>query len=154
MSRANRLRLAGVCAGFVGAAAVTAAAPGEARASFHLMKVREIYAGSLADPNVQYVELQMYSGGQNFVGGHSVLVFSANGRQVGTFMFQDGLGSGANQSTILIGTAEAETFFDVTMDLVMTPAIVASGGKVCFDATIDCVAWGTWTGGTTGVGTR
>ena len=48
-----------------------------ASASFHLMKVVEIFPGTAAAPNAQYVVLQMYSAGQNFVGGHAVTVFNS-----------------------------------------------------------------------------
>ena len=48
------------------------ASAGEARAAFHLMKVVEVYPGSPAAPAAQYVVLQMYFGGQNFVGGTSI----------------------------------------------------------------------------------
>ena len=120
-------------------------------AAFHFMKVREVYASSLADPNAQYVELQMYAGGQTQVANHTIFVFSANGTQVGMFKFTSAVSVGTNQSTILIGTPEAAAFFDVEMDLLMTAAILRAGGKVCFD-TIDCVSFGNYTGSMTGVG--
>src|SRR5205085_6397278 len=96
-------------------------------ASFHLMKVREVYAGSVAAPNVQYVELQMYSASQNFVMGHKVTVFSANGTLVGTFTFTGNVAGGTTQSTILVATAEAATFFGLVPDLVMSTASIARG---------------------------
>lgn len=56
-------------------------------AAFHFIAVKEVFAGSGAHPNAQYVLLQAYSGGQNAVGGHSVTTFDASGAPTGTFTF-------------------------------------------------------------------
>ena len=45
-----------------------------ASATFHLMKVVEVFRGTAASPNAQYVVLQMYSPGQNLVGGVGAVV--------------------------------------------------------------------------------
>ena len=123
-----------------------------ARATFHLMLVVEVFPGHPSSPNAQYVELQMYSPGQNLVAGHAVEIFDAAGGLVGTFTFPGNVPNGADQASILIATAEAQALFGVTADLPMTPVIAASGGKVCFAGTIDCVAWGNYTGSPVGVG--
>jgi len=125
-----------------------------AQAAFHLMLVVEVFPGYASNPNAQYVELQMYFPGQNFVAGHSVQVFDAAGGLLGTFTFPGSVPNGADQASILIATAEAQTLFGVTADLVMTPLIDPSGGKVCFDGPLppDCVAWGSYSGSSTGVG--
>jgi len=47
---------------------LVALAPPVADATFHLMRIREVYPGSAANPGAEYVELQMYASGQNFVG--------------------------------------------------------------------------------------
>ncbi len=125
-------------------AALTSAAP--AHAAFHLIKVVEVYPGSAAAPTSQYVILQMYSAGQSFVSNHSVQVFNAAGTSVGTYTFPGNVGNGANQAKILIGTAAAAAEFGIAVDLAMpTATLIASGGKVCFDA-IDCVTWGNYAG--------
>src|SRR3954463_10988146 len=46
-------------------AATIAASP--ARASFHLIKVREVFPGTTANPESDYVVLQMYAAAQNLV---------------------------------------------------------------------------------------
>jgi hypothetical protein len=127
---------------------------GTAQASFHLTMVVAVFPGYAGSPNAQYVEVQMYAAGQNFVAGHSVLVYDAAGTLVGTFTFPGYLPNGADQAGILIATAEAQTLFGVTPDLLMTPSISASGGKVCFDGPTppDCVAWGNYSGSSAGVG--
>ena len=125
-----------------------------AHAAFHLMKVVEVFPGAPATPNAQYVVLQMYSGGQTLVSGHVVTVFNAAGTPVGTYTFGANVANGAAQDKILIATTEAQTFFGITANLIMTPTVAAAGGKVCFDSLpMDCVAWGNYSGAPTGVGT-
>ncbi len=121
-------------------------------AAFHLMKVVEVFPGTAAAPNAQYVVLQMYSAGQNFVQGHEVTVHNAAGTQVGSFTFGANVPNGASQAKIFIATPEAAAFFGISADLVLSPAIISAGGKVCFE-TIDCVAWGNYIGSSAGVGT-
>ena len=129
-------------------------------ASFHLMKVKEVYPGSDAAPNAQYVVLQMYAAGENMVGGMQIRVFDAQGTLASTFTFPGNVAIGLDQSTILIATAEAQAFFaPLPADLTMQPVLPALGGKVCFHdpvfglGDIDCVAWGGYSGSPTGVGT-
>jgi cysteine-rich repeat protein len=124
-----------------------------AQATFHLVKVVEVFPGTAASPSAQYVVIQMYASGQEFVGGHAITVFNGAGTQVGTFTFAGNVGNGANQAKILIATPQAQAFFGVTPDLTMTAALISAGGKVCWAGTLDCVAWGAYTGGTAGVGT-
>ena len=124
-------------------------------ASFHLVKVKEVYPGSAAAPNAQYVMLQLPSPGENFVGGKEVRVFDRFGFPVATFTFPAAVPNGADQATILLATPEALTFFApgpaLTADLAMTPILPALGGKVCFFdpigfGNVDCVSWGGYSG--------
>jgi cysteine-rich repeat protein len=127
--------------------------------TFHEIKVTEVYPGSDAAPNAQYVVLQMYFAGQNLVGGKQVRVFDAEGTLVSTFTFPANVAIGTDQSKILIATTEAQAFFaPLPADLTMTAALPALGGKVCFFdplglGDIDCAAWGGYSGSSTGVGT-
>ena len=124
-----------------------------AMATFHFMKVVEIFPGAAASPSAQYVVIQMYASGQNLVGGHALTVYNAAGSAVGTFTFPGSVPNGANQAKLLIATTQAESFFGVNADLVMSASVLSAGGKVCWAGTIDCVAWGAYTGSSTGVGT-
>jgi len=137
------------CALILGLVVLLASAP--ARAAFHLMKVVEVFPGTPAAPEAQYVVLQMYFANQNVVSGHSIIVYDAGGREITRFTFAVNVPSGLNQAKILIATPEAASLFSVPADLEMTPSIPADGGKICFDG-IDCVAWGSYTS-TVGVGT-
>ena len=124
-----------------------------ALATFHLMKVVEIFPGTAASPSAQYVVIQMYASGQNLVGGHALTVFNGAGAVVGTFTFTGNVANGANQAKLLIATSQAESFFGINADLVMSASMLSAGGKVCWAGTIDCVAWGAYTGSSAGVGT-
>lgn len=128
------------------AAFVLALRPAPAVATFHLMKIVEVFAGTTSDPMAQYVMLQMYFPGQNLVGGHTITVYDTNGTALGTFTFGGDVANGANLATILIATADAETVFGVHADLTMDPIIPAAGGAVCYDTSpaVDCVAWGSF----------
>jgi cysteine-rich repeat protein len=126
-----------------------------ALATFHEIKVKEVFAGSAAHPTAQYVMIQAYAGGQDQLGTHSVLTFDAAGNPTGTFTFPATVPNGANQMTALVATADAAAIFNVTADLTMTAVLAPAGGKACWDGSTpdDCVAWGNYTGSATGVGT-
>ncbi|MGZ8666389.1 MAG: hypothetical protein ACXWZM_04690 [Solirubrobacterales bacterium] len=121
-----------------------------ASASFHLMKIREVYPGSSAAPGSDFVVLQMTSSGQNFVNGHEITLYGAAGSLSATVPMNKMVDKGANQSTILLaGSGYAAAFpsgpgADFTnADLSLSPA----GGAVCFPDGIpaDCVSWGSFT---------
>ena len=132
------------------AAALVAPTP-PALASFHLVKIREVYVS--AEP--AYIELQMHASGQNLVAGKQIKTFGPTGNLTGTYTFPANVPNGENQRTILIGNVDigTTTFPGVTPDLSMgidTP-LQESGGEVCFfdpgtSTNIDCVAWGNFTG--------
>jgi hypothetical protein len=121
-----------------------------ALATFHLVSISEVYAGSAAHPQSSFVELQMYEAGQNFVGNNAVVLYDSAGNTIGTFPFKADLpGSGANQQTMLIGDDEVQATFGVMPDLVDAGFNVpASGGAACWAGSIDCVAWGDFHGST------
>jgi hypothetical protein len=118
-----------------------------ASASYHLMKISEIGQGGGGGPD--YVELQMYAGGQNFVGGHSITTYGPTGSPMSTFTFPAGVSQGANQRTILV--ARDDGSLPVTADFVTADLVLPTNGAACFIDTlplngIDCVAFGTFTG--------
>lgn len=123
-------------------------------ASFHFMKVVQVFPGTAAAPNAQYVMIQMYAGGQNQVSGHQISVFNASGSAVQNFTFNAAVANGGDQARILIATPEAVALFGMSADLTMTAVLPSAGGKVCFDAIpVDCLAWGNYSGSMTGIGT-
>jgi hypothetical protein len=132
----------------LGAAAVLLAFVPSAGASFHLIKVREVYAGSSDD---SYVELQMYAPGQYLLGGHSMTLYNSAGSLIHSSTFSSALANSANQQTVLIGDTNVQSAFGVAPDLVDSGlAVPAAGGAACWNANgipADCVAWGNFNGG-------
>jgi len=116
-------------------------------ASFHLVRISEIYAGSAAHTQSSFVELQMYEADENLVHNHPLTLYGATGALVGTFTFPADLpGTGKSQQTMLVGDDGVQATFGVTPDLVDSGFNVpASGGAVCWD-TLDCVSWGDFSG--------
>jgi large repetitive protein len=119
-----------------------------AQATFHLIKVREVYPGAAND---SYVELQTYAAGQNFLTGHSLTVYDASGALAHKSTFSSSVANGQNQATVLVGDSGVQTSFGVAPDLVDAElAIPAAGGAACWNAggiPADCVAWGSFNGG-------
>jgi hypothetical protein len=118
-----------------------------ASATFHLMQIREVYPGSTADPGSEYVELQMWAEGQNHVEGHILRSYDAAGAVTGTDTFPADVAHGANQSTMVLATPEAEAQFGFVADAPLAPSgqLDPSGGAVCWE-NLDCVSWGGFSG--------
>jgi len=120
-----------------------------ASATFHEVLISQLYPGSAAAPQSSYLELEMYAGGQNFVGGHTVTLYGADGSSLGTVAFPSDLpGFGLTQQTMLVGDSGVQEAFGVTPDLA-DPGfnIPAAGGAACWDG-LDCVSWGDFSGTT------
>ncbi len=120
-----------------------------AHATFHEVLIRQLYPGSAAAPQSSFLELQMYSPGQNFVGGHTITFYAANGTAIETFAFPADLpGDGVDQQTMLVGDSGVAEAFGVTPDLVNANFnLPAAGGAACWDG-LDCVSWGNFSGTT------
>lgn len=116
-----------------------------ASATFHLMQIREIYPGSAAAPEADYVELQMWASGQNHVEGHVLRSYDAAGNVTATATFAHDVAGSANQSTLLLATPQAEAQFGVVADAPLAAGLSPAGGAVCWEA-IDCVSWGSFSG--------
>ena len=136
-----RSALAVIC--LVGLGLVATSTP--AQGLFHLMKVREVHVGTDAEANADFVELQMYSAGQNQVSGHKLKLYDPTGASR-ECTIPSNVASGANQETILFGTSQAQTAFNQPPDFIIPAFLEHSGGAVCFEE-IDCVAWGSFPGG-------
>ncbi len=135
-----------------------AAGETESSQSFHLMMIKEIFPGSAAAPNAQYIQLQMYSVGQNLTAGTQVRVFNSTGVLINTFTLNN-VANGANQATVLLATPQALAFFSlpVSDDTMAIAPIPLQGGKICFHdpaffGDIDCFSWGNFTGSSVGSG--
>src|ERR1700710_2299016 len=108
--------------------------PGAALATFHEMSIREVYPGSLVQPESEYVELLMWAAGQNHVGGHLLKTYNAGGSATSTNAFAGDVPNGANQSTILLATPAAEAEFGVLADTGLAAgSLDPAGGAVCWE---------------------
>lgn len=119
-----------------------------ALATFHLNKIREVYPGGTAS----YVEMQMYSAGENLVGTHHLVAYNANGTVADEFSLPSNVANGANNSTFLIanttGYAAAFPGKPAPDEADTNLSLSAAGGAVCWTdgSPPDCVAWGDFTG--------
>ncbi len=119
-----------------------------ASATFHLILVREVYAGASND---SYVVLQAYEAGQSSVATHSLTAYDAAGGQIGEFTFSSGVANGANNMTILIADSNYAATFPggpAPNGTMSSLDLSAAGGAVCW-AGVDCASWGTFSGVTT-----
>lgn len=122
-----------------------------ASAAFHLILIVEVFVGSTAAPDAQYVVLEMYDNDQTVLGSHPMRFFDENEASLGTASFGT-ISNGDINARILIATSSAEALFGITADLRVPAKMPAAGGKVCFD-TIDCFAWGSYAPADATVGT-
>lgn len=141
----KRSRLFAVSVLAVASSSALAASP--ALATFHEMSIREVYPAA----DSSYVELQMWAGGQNFVGGHHLVIYGPGGAVAENFEFAADVPNGANQSTIVVADTDYPLTFDempaadeTDPSLDLSPA----AGAVCWSegSPPDCVAWGNFSG--------
>jgi len=130
------------------AGAVVMLMSAKASAAYHIMKVVQVYASSTAS----YVQLQMYTGGQNQVVGHKISVYDAAGVEIAASSYTIAGTNPANssdQANILFGTSGVMATFGVAPDFILPANLSPAGGAVCFDASpADCFTWGNFTGTT------
>jgi hypothetical protein len=113
------------------------------QAAFHLVQVREVFPGTVANPGAEYVEFQMWTSGQNLIKDHAVRFFDGNGSPVGgDTPFPANVPNGADQSTFVLATPAAEAMFGFVADARMPDRLASDGGAVCWGPDLDCVSWG------------
>ncbi len=143
---------------------VVGASLSPALATFHLMAIQEVFPGTQANPQAQYVMLRMTSSGQTLVGSNSTFleVQDASGTPLGRFgAFDHNVSNGGaigcsypSCPPIIIGTSAAQTLLGFSFDQIVDAqvghvALPLAGGRLCFAyplGTVDCVAWGNFTG--------
>jgi hypothetical protein len=136
-----------------------------AGASFHFAVIDELMASHAGDASVQFVEIRMLLGGQNFVADSVLAAFDATGAYVGDLLVvPDDLAVGAAGTRWLMGTTAFETAAGVQADFEFSAGLPLGGGMVCWGAPgvsppnpaswdhanpanyVDCVAYGAYTG--------
>lgn len=140
------LRLSGWLVALMLAGLAVFATP--ALATFHLMKIREVYPGGTGG----YVELQMLETGENLVGGHHLVTYHSDGTVAEDYILPSNVNTNVlkNATILIAGPGYAAAFpsgptpdeADSNMNL------PASGGAVCWTegSPPDCVAWGNFNG--------
>jgi hypothetical protein len=119
--------------------------PATAQGLYHDMRITEVRP----DPaDGDFIELQMFSPGQNLLTSHWVTIYGFNGDLDGNHQFTAPVPNGGNQRTVLVGEAGAPGSPDVVDDALN---ISAGGGAACYLDTfplggIDCVSWGDFMG--------
>jgi hypothetical protein len=119
-----------------------------ASATFHLMKIREVYPHGTAS----YVELQLLESGEYQVGGHHLVSYNANGSIADDFTLPSNASSAsrANATILITGSGYAAAFPSGpgTDELDNSMNLSEAGGAVCWveGEPPDCVAWGNFTG--------
>ena len=127
--------------------------PATALASNHLVKLREVYAGSAAHPDDEYVEVQLYAAGENHMANVIHLkLLNATGGVTEDFVPTADPPNGQNQRRVLFATSSAQTDFGKPAGFTLTSGnhIDDAGGAACYvsgtGGFLDCVSWGNFSG--------
>lgn len=136
----------------IGIALATAAAAlvlvPSARADHHFIKITEVFPGSFDTPDAEFVEVGMYSAGQNLLQQVDMQFYSAGGAPLIPPLELEFVPNGENQRTALVGSTAFETLASLQADIEYSTAVMSpAGGGVCVVSeagfgTLDCVAWG------------
>ena len=112
------------------------------------LKVREVYPGSAAAPQAEYVRLQMTGTGQNDIDGQVLRFYDASGLETSSFTVPTDVAKGESQRSVLFASTEASAVGAGSPDFTLPSAdrISPLGGAVCFTGAVlpasDCVTWG------------
>ena len=144
--------------------------PRDSEALFHLAVIDEVMTSYGGDPDVQFVEIEMLSGSQNFV-AHSILAsFGTSGAYIGDVLeVPTDVANSGNGVRWLMATSQFQTDTGLTPDFIMPAGLLAGGGMLCWGAPVgpggvppnpptwnrtvfsnyvDCIAYGTYSGPT------
>lgn len=122
-----------------------------AEATFHLNVIEEIYPGSYAHPDAQYIVLRSISLGQNVLTGQPMMTWDASGNPLADFgSFDRNSPNNANGAHYIMATQAAVDLFQFTATTIVDGRIPFPSGRVCFAPFltdfVDCVAYGSFTG--------
>ena len=142
-------------------ATITAVGAPPVAANHHRLRIAEVLGGIPGRENAQFVELQMFTAGQEIVHGASLTFFDPAGGTLGTATFAADVAVEADNATVLAATPQAASFFGVTPDLTIGPLIQRAGGRIDYvarpgstpDGILDAFSWGSFSGDATGTGT-
>ena len=120
-------------------------APEEPQA-FHLAQISKLLVGYNGDTDIQAMEIDFLSGGENFVSGLTVAVYDSVGDPVATLgTFPATLPNGLTTDFILCATAKFRDTFGIQPDLVITPGIPVRTGQIAYESVgclVNALAYG------------
>jgi hypothetical protein len=135
VSRIGRVALTGAAI-FVSAGLIAAAAGAATD-----LKLREVHDGGAG--GADYVELQMFSAGQNTVAGSHVVTYDNAGNPLSDYQLPGNVPNGESQRTVLITDGGSGT---PTPDFVAPLQVPVPAGSACWidlpSGADDCVSWG------------
>src|SRR5580765_1141025 len=108
---------------------------GSASALFHLAVIDEVMTSYGGDPNVQFIEIRMLAGSQNFVQNSVLAAFDNTGAYINDILVVPATvpNSGANIRWIVGTSAFVTASAPLAVDFVMPAGILpTAGGMVCF----------------------
>ncbi len=134
------------------------------QASFHFARIAEVFTGTAAHPDAQYIVIVPFLDFQTLFASNTVVVtvHDAVGNPQPNFAaFISDLPAfpPTNQRSILVATAKAQDILGISADLVATGSLLPQSGIVCFKSEIlltipDCVSYGNYLGLTTAGGSE
>jgi hypothetical protein len=141
--------------------------PKQSDALFHLSVIDEVVTSYGGDPDVQFVEIAMETGSQNFVQNSILGAFDVDGDYLGdVLVVPSNVPNSGNGVRWLMATSEFQTLTGLTPDFTMPAGLLTGGGMVCWGAPgvsvpppgswdhtnpnnyVDCIAYGTYSGPT------
>ena len=137
---------------------VLLAALTRAEATFHFMVIEEVYPGSFAHPDAQYVVLRSTFSLQNLLTGHEIATFDPAGNPLADFgVFDHNSPNNANLAHYIMATQAAVDLFKFTATQIVDGSLPFPDGRLCwafqFTDYVDCVAYGNFTGSNSTWGT-
>ena len=115
-----------------------------ASAAYQDIKIRSIFRGP-NDPAGAFIELQMYGDGQTQLSGHNLNLWNFDMSNGTGFTLNADVPNGQNQRMILIRDAASVLPADYKANIGSVLDTNAGGGLACWE-TVDCVAWGNFSG--------
>lgn len=119
----------------LGGAVIAGSSSTPAEAAFHFAEIDEVMFGKGGDPDIQYVEIQMLSGGQNIVGNSRLSAWNADGSFFGVLLLVPAnLATGALNARWTMGTADFAAASGITPDFTFAPVTLPATGMICWGA--------------------
>jgi hypothetical protein len=120
---------------------LTLLTPGRSHALFHISQIDEVMSGAAANPSLQYVEIKMLIGVQNFVSNSRLTFFSCSAGHPATRLLVLGhdLATGNAGGHWILASPDDATFFaasGIHPDFIFSPGIDNACGMICWGAPV------------------